>query len=66
MALVDLEEALRLSQEDGDAYLIRGIVYYDLGNDAAAIADLEQALLLLEDPDRRAAAEQILAELRAP
>ena len=61
-----MDQALRLSQEDGDAYLIRGIVYYDLGNDAAAIADLKQALLLLEDPDRRSAAEQILAELRAP
>jgi tetratricopeptide (TPR) repeat protein len=45
----DFDELIKLDPQDGRAYYQRGSWYRNIGNEAAAIADFEQALKLQPD-----------------
>ncbi|MBR8720947.1 hypothetical protein IX307_002125 [Bacteroides pyogenes] len=46
LALVDLDEAIRLNDSLVDAYLLRGSIYLSRKKKAAAKADFEKAIAL--------------------
>ena len=48
-AITQINEAIKLNPDFAEAYLARGMVYYNQGNNACAIEDLTRAIQL--DPD---------------
>ena len=55
LAIQDYDQVIRLKPNDGDAYLLRGLVKKRLGNSAGAKADLAKACAL--DPKRNCIAK---------
>ena len=64
-AIGDYTAAIAIRATFDQAYLRRGELYQQLGNQAEAVADLRRAVRLARDDNTRAAAKARLAELNA-
>jgi regulator of sirC expression with transglutaminase-like and TPR domain len=59
-ALADYQQAIALKPDLVEAYLNRGLVYSQMGEEEKAIADFQKVLELTDDPTWRRIAEEEL------